>query len=118
LRRARFSVKRISTLLSFAGSIIKLFVWVFAVVWVLNEFGIEPASKEALAEKGVELAGEPNVFFIDRIETFRKLFSRRLSEEEIVRDLAPETPELTAGQAKSPPEKSDPKVAPRPSRKL
>lgn len=85
--------------------------------WVAKDHFV-PAIKEALADKGVELAGEPNVFFINRIETFRKLFSRRLSEEEIVRDVAQDTPRLTAGQAKSQPEKSDPEVAPRPSRRL
>jgi small-conductance mechanosensitive channel len=41
--RIRFSAKRAGTMLSFAGSIIKLFVWVFGAVAVLNELGIDTA---------------------------------------------------------------------------
>ena len=52
--------------------------------WVVKDHFI-PAVKEAMAKEDVELAGEPTVSTINRIETFRKLFSRRLSEEEIVR---------------------------------
>ena len=57
--------------------------------WVAKDHFI-PALKEALAEQGVELAGEPSLFFINRIETFRKLFSRKLTEEEIIRETAEE----------------------------
>ncbi|MHC4697912.1 MAG: mechanosensitive ion channel domain-containing protein [Planctomycetota bacterium] len=54
--------------------------------WVVRDHFI-PAVKEALDKEEVELAGEPTFFFINRIETFRKLFSRRLSEEQIVREV-------------------------------
>ena len=54
--------------------------------WVVRDHFI-PAVKEAMAKETVELACEPTFTFINRIETFRKLFSRRLSEEEIVREV-------------------------------
>ncbi len=54
--------------------------------WVVRDYFI-PAVKEAMAKEEVELAGEPTFSFINRIETFRKLFSRRLSEEQIVREV-------------------------------
>jgi small conductance mechanosensitive channel len=55
--------------------------------WVVRDHFI-PAVKEAMAKEEVELTGEPTFSFINRIETFRKLFSRRLSEEQIVREVA------------------------------
>ena len=67
--------------------------------WVAKEHFI-PAIKESLADGGVEIAVEPSLFFINRIEIFRKLFSRKLSEEEIVRDVAQETIDL-AGTPKA-----------------
>ena len=54
--------------------------------WVLNDYFI-PTVKQALADAGIELAGEPTFFFINRLRTFRKLFSRQLSEAEIARQL-------------------------------
>jgi len=39
-----------------------------------------------LADAGVELATEPTFFFINRIEVFRKLFARKLTEHEIIRE--------------------------------
>lgn len=54
--------------------------------WVVRDHFI-PAVKEAMVKEGVELAGEPTFSFINRIATFRKLFSRRLSEDEIVREV-------------------------------
>ena len=53
--------------------------------WVVKDHFV-PKAKAALAAGGVELAGEPDTFFINSIETFRKLFSRQLSEDEIVRE--------------------------------
>jgi small conductance mechanosensitive channel len=55
--------------------------------WVMTDHFI-PNVKRALAENEIELAAEPTFFFINRIETFRKLFSRRLTEEEIVHEVA------------------------------
>jgi len=49
-----------------------------------------PAVKDALAAQDVELAGEPSLFVINRVETFRKLFSRKLTEEEIIRETSDE----------------------------
>ncbi len=53
--------------------------------WVVKDHFV-PKAKAALAVGGVELAGEPDTFFINSIDTFRKLFSRQLSEDEIVRE--------------------------------
>ena len=55
--------------------------------WVVSDYFI-PAVTEALAEAGVEIAGQPTSIFINRVETFRKLFSRRLTEEEIVGEVS------------------------------
>jgi small conductance mechanosensitive channel len=55
--------------------------------WVATDHFI-PAIKKALAEAGIETVTDPVLFYINRIETFRRLFSRRLSEEEIIRDVA------------------------------
>ncbi len=55
--------------------------------WVIRDYFI-PMSKEALARQELELLGEPTFFFINRIRTFRKLFSRQMSEEEILRETA------------------------------
>ena len=67
--RGRFSVKRAGTLLSFAGSIIKLFVWLFGVVWVLNEFGISPATATgALGLIGLIMAGMFQQIVVDFVK--------------------------------------------------
>jgi len=60
--------------------------------WVITDYFI-PAVKQALADRGIELAGEPTFFFINRIETFRKLFSRQLTEQEIIRQTVMEQTE-------------------------
>jgi len=52
--------------------------------WVISDYFI-PAVKQALAREKIKLAGEPSYYFINHIETFRKLFSRRLTEREILR---------------------------------
>ncbi len=65
----RFSVKRAGTLLSFAGSIVKLFVWIFGVVWVLNEFGISPATTSgALGLIGLIMAGMFQQIVVDFVK--------------------------------------------------
>lgn len=61
--------------------------------WVVTDHFV-PAVKDVLGKVGVELVAEPATFFINRIETFRKLFSRRLSEEEILRDVEQDMTEL------------------------
>ena len=55
--------------------------------WVITDHFI-PAIKDALRDAQIEPASEPTSFFINRIDTFRKLFSRRLTEGEIVRGTA------------------------------
>ncbi len=55
--------------------------------WVATDHFV-PAVKKALAGAGIETSSEPVLFYINRIETFRKLFSRRLTEEEIIREVA------------------------------
>lgn len=71
--------------------------------WVISSQFI-PAAKAALAAEGIELAEEPTVFFLNRIQTFRQLFSRELTEEEILREasesdrpVAPDQPPAPAG---------------------
>ncbi len=67
--------------------------------WVLNDYLI-PEVKKSLATAEIPLVGEPTYFFINRIDTFRKLFSRTLSEEEIVREVkhvAPDLPDTPKG---------------------
>lgn len=59
--------------------------------WVAKDHFV-PAATEALAQEEIEMATVPNVFFINRVETFRKLFNRRLSEEEIVGEVSNEPP--------------------------
>ncbi|GMU21323.1 MAG: hypothetical protein AMXMBFR13_14160 [Phycisphaerae bacterium] len=55
--------------------------------WVIKDYFI-PSVKSALAARDIELDGEPTFFFINRIETFRRLFSRQLTEKEILREAA------------------------------
>ena len=54
--------------------------------WVVADHFI-PAVKQTLAEAGIELVGEPTFFFLNRLKTFRKLFSRQLNEEQISQEL-------------------------------
>ncbi|MFQ5590948.1 MAG: mechanosensitive ion channel domain-containing protein [Phycisphaerae bacterium] len=68
--------------------------------WVVTDHFI-PAVKKALAEAAIETVAEPVMFYINRIETFRKLFSRRLSEEEIVREMAQDEQTTEAGESTS-----------------
>jgi len=51
--------------------------------WVISDYFI-PHVKKTLAREEIELSGEPTFCFINHIETFRKLFSRRLTEKEIL----------------------------------
>lgn len=53
--------------------------------WVVRDQFI-PDVKAALGQEGIELAGEISFFFLNRIQTFRMLFARELSEAEILRD--------------------------------
>jgi small-conductance mechanosensitive channel len=55
--------------------------------WVVTDYFI-PAVKAALLAEEIGLEGEPKYFFINRIDTFRKLFSRQLSEQEILQEAA------------------------------
>jgi small-conductance mechanosensitive channel len=60
--------------------------------WIITEQFL-PAVKTALAVEEVELSDNPTFFFINRIQTFRQLFSRELTEEEILRETSePEHP--------------------------
>ena len=63
--------------------------------WVIKDHFI-PAARHELAQQGVELAAEPTFCFINRVETFRKLFNRQLTEEEIIHEVAEE--EAAAGR--------------------
>ncbi|MHC4477853.1 MAG: mechanosensitive ion channel family protein [Planctomycetota bacterium] len=65
--------------------------------WVIKDYFV-PAVKQALTDQGVELAGEPTFFFINRIETFRKLFNRQLTEEEILCETSGEEQAATTGE--------------------
>ncbi len=55
--------------------------------WIITDHFI-PSIKRVLGEHSVELAGEPTFFFINRIQTFRRLFSRELTEQEILQEAA------------------------------
>ena len=81
--------------------------------WVLTDYFI-PTVKAALAEQGVGLAAEPTSFFINRIDTFRKLFSRQLSEHEIVRQATQEAVEPAADEDASQLTAAGPEPAPAP----
>jgi small-conductance mechanosensitive channel len=65
----RFSIKRVQTLLSFAGSIIKGFLWVFAIIWVLDIFGIDPArTTGVIGLVGLIMAGMFQQILIDFVK--------------------------------------------------
>lgn len=69
LGRRRISVKRASTLVGFAGSIVKLFIWVFGFIAVLGEFGIDPANTAgAIGLIGLILAGMFQQLVIDFVK--------------------------------------------------
>ena len=71
LRReaAAAGVKRAQTLIYFARSIVKLLVWVFAVVTILAEFGISPGqSAGALGVIGLVLAGMFQQLVVDFVK--------------------------------------------------
>lgn len=53
--------------------------------WVITDYFI-PSIKETLGQEGIDQPVEPTFFFINRIETFRKLFSRQLTEQQIIRE--------------------------------
>ena len=53
--------------------------------WVITGRFI-PDVKAALAEDGIALAQEPTFFFINRIQVFRQLFTRELTEDEILQE--------------------------------
>jgi len=59
--------------------------------WVVRDYFV-PMVKEAVATEGLTLASEPTYYFMNRVEVFRKLFSRELTEEEITREVAEEPP--------------------------
>jgi len=60
--------------------------------WVITDYFI-PSVKDILAQQGIESAADPTFFFINRIETFRKLFSRQLTEQEIIQQAEKEEEE-------------------------
>jgi small-conductance mechanosensitive channel len=67
--RRDISVKRFKTLQGFAQSILKIFVWIFALVTILNEFGVDPAKATgALGLIGLILAGMFQQIVIDFVK--------------------------------------------------
>jgi len=67
--RRDISVKRFKTLQGFAQSILKIFVWIFALVMILNEFGVDPAKATgALGLMGLILAGMFQQIVIDFVK--------------------------------------------------
>ncbi len=65
----KFSVKRFKTLQGFSQSILKIFVWIFALVTILNEFGVDPArATGALGLIGLILAGMFQQIVIDFVK--------------------------------------------------
>ena len=49
-----------------------------------------PRVKQGLEDIGVSMTGEISFILINRVERFRKLFSRQLAEAEILREAHPE----------------------------
>ncbi len=70
--------------------------------WVVTDHFI-PMVKDVLASVGQEMVNEPTFFFMNRVETFRRLFSRKLSEDEIIREVADEHSGPTEPPNESPP---------------
>ena len=67
--RRDISVKRFKTLQGFAQSVLKIFVWIFALVTILNEFGVDPAKATgALGLIGLILAGMFQQIVIDFVK--------------------------------------------------
>jgi len=65
----RFSVRRATTVIGFAASILKLFLFVFGVVWILNEYKINPAvSTGAIGLIGLIMAGMFQQVVIDFVK--------------------------------------------------
>lgn len=58
--------------------------------WVVRDAYL-PLVKRHLADAGVQLAGEPESFFANDIPTFRRLFSRQMTERELAETLAAES---------------------------
>ncbi|MBN2447710.1 MAG: mechanosensitive ion channel, partial [Phycisphaerae bacterium] len=50
--------------------------------WVITERYI-PEVKRALADAGIELAGEPTFFYLNDVKTFRRLFSRQMTDKDM-----------------------------------
>jgi len=67
--RALPTIKRVQTLIQFARSIVKLLIWLSAVVTILNAFGISPGqSAGALGVIGLVLAGMFQQIVIDFVK--------------------------------------------------
>ena len=63
--------------------------------WVITDHYI-PMVKRQFQADNIVLANEPTFFFINNVATFRQLFSRQLSEQDIARVAAEETQPTTA----------------------
>ncbi len=81
--------------------------------WVLKDHYI-PMVKRRFEAENIPLAGDPSFFHMNRVATFRRLFSRELSESDIARVAEEESqptvlrPDLPDPDAPSPPD-ADPK---------
>jgi len=58
--------------------------------WVVTQHYV-PAVKRALAAAGIGLVGEPEVMFINDMPTFRRLFSRQMTDSEMENTLKAES---------------------------
>jgi len=70
--------------------------------WVVNNYFV-PEVKAVLEREGIVVEGEPSAVFMNGIERFRKLFSRELTEAEILKEATDRPLEPVA---QSPPEKT------------
>ena len=67
--KASFSVKRVTTLAAFTASITRLFIWIFGIITILYEFGIDPAtSTGAIGLVGLIMAGMFQTIVVDFIK--------------------------------------------------
>ena len=82
--------------------------------WVLKDHYI-PMLKRRFEAESIPLAGEPLFFHMNKVATFRRLFSRQLSESDIARVAADEAqptmlrPDLPDPDAPPPPEDCEPR---------
>src|SRR5690606_11182573 len=81
----RFSPKRVETLINFTSSIVRVFMWIFAVILVLAEFDIDPArTTGVIGVFGLLLAGMFQQLVIDFVKGLDILTGRHYNVGDFV----------------------------------